>query len=57
MQNSSHTFLTIPQLGKRWQISERTIRRLIAGRKIVAQKFGRSVRIPLSEIHKSENVQ
>jgi excisionase family DNA binding protein len=39
--------LTVAQLAERWQVSERTVRRMIADGRIKAVRVGRSVRIPL----------
>jgi len=38
--------LTVRQLAEAWQVSERTIRRMIADGRIRVVRIGRSVRIP-----------
>jgi excisionase family DNA binding protein len=38
--------LTVPQVAQNWQISERTVRRMIADGRLAIVRLGRSVRIP-----------
>jgi excisionase family DNA binding protein len=40
-----HWLLTVPQLAARWGVHQRTIRRMIKGKKIKVIRLGRNVRI------------
>ncbi|NGO62457.1 helix-turn-helix domain-containing protein [Rhizobium daejeonense] len=44
------SFLTVAQLVRRWQISERHIRRLIDTNALSVHRFGRKVRIAKEEV-------
>jgi excisionase family DNA binding protein len=39
-------FLTVRQVAENWQVSERTIRRMIADGRLPVIRLGRAVRIP-----------
>lgn len=38
--------LTVPQVAENWQVSERTVRRMIADGRLRVVRLGRSIRIP-----------
>jgi excisionase family DNA binding protein len=38
--------LTVYQIAELWQVSERTVRRMIADDRLPVRRFGRAVRIP-----------
>jgi excisionase family DNA binding protein len=40
-------YLTVRQVAQSWQVSERTVRRMIADGRIKVVRFGRLVRIPV----------
>lgn len=44
---AARQLLTVRQVAQNWQVSERTIRRMIADRRIEVVRLGRSVRIPV----------
>jgi excisionase family DNA binding protein len=43
-------FFTVPGLAKRWQISERTVLRLLAAKALPCLRIGRSVRISVEDV-------
>lgn len=49
------SFLTVNEVGAQLRVSERTIRRLIAGGQLEAVRLGRSVRIAPSSLEKMLN--
>jgi excisionase family DNA binding protein len=42
----SEMLLTVHQVAENWQVSQRTIRRMIADGRLPVERLGRSVRIP-----------
>lgn len=57
MTNNADTdpLLTLDQTAERWQVSPRTVMRLIKDRKIKSVKIGKQIRLRLSDIIKYEN--
>jgi excisionase family DNA binding protein len=47
-------FVTVEQLADRWQVSERTVRRMIEGGKLRALRVGPQLRIPLDVLERFE---
>jgi excisionase family DNA binding protein len=43
---AAEELLTVPQVAENWQISQRTIRRMIADGRLSVIRIGRAVRIP-----------
>lgn len=49
-------YLTVKQLAERWQCSEKMVRRLIESRELIVHRFGRLVRISLSDVVTYERI-
>lgn len=43
-------FFTVPEIAERWQQSERQVHRVIASGALPAHRFGRSVRVAVSDL-------
>ena len=43
---AAEELLTVPQVAENWQVSQRTIRRMIADGRLSVIRIGRAVRIP-----------
>ena len=50
-------FYTVEDLSKRWRVSERHVRRLIADGKLKVTRFGKAVRVPAVNLALYEAMQ
>jgi excisionase family DNA binding protein len=50
----SRLFFTVEQLAARWQISQRTVRRLIKRGELCAVEIGAQLRVPVSAVERYE---
>jgi excisionase family DNA binding protein len=55
IRKDTQKFFRIAEVAKRWRVSESTIRRMVANKKLNVTWFGGSVRISIDEIRRHES--
>ena len=55
-RKKDETFFTVPEIMERWQISERTLRRLIASGALPVLRIGASVRVSEADLRAYERM-
>jgi len=49
-------FFTVPQIGERWQVSPRTVRRLISRQELVVHHIGAQIRVAADDLFAFEKL-